>query len=313
VLVGAPSEDSSATGVSAVAAGNSNAPGSGAAYLFSRDTAVWTQLVYIKASNTGQGDGFGATVAMSSNGDTLAIGAPGEDSSAIGVNGDENNDAMIDTAAVYVFERSGNTWARQAYLKPPFPDPDGGAPTYSMQALALSGDGNTLAMTTILEASNARGIDGNGTDMSMPSSGAAYVYARNNATWAHQAYVKASNTDANDQFGNSVDLSNDGTLMVIGAPGESSGAAGVGGDEVDNGADKSGAVYVFRRAGEWEQINYVHAHSPDPEDLFGTSVSLSGNGTSLVVGAPQEDGNGDVFNADADDETAMQAGAAYVY
>jgi len=60
-------------------------------------------------------------------------------------------------------------------------------------------------------------------------SGAVYVFRRSGATWSQQAYVKASNTGASDQFGESVALSADGTLAV-GAPGESSAATSIGGN-----------------------------------------------------------------------------------
>jgi hypothetical protein len=314
VVVGAPQEDSSATGVSATAANDTNALESGAAYIFTRAAGVWTQQAYVKASNTGAADGFGSRVAINTSGDTFVIGAPGEDSNATGINGDQNNNLMVNTGAAYVFQRSSNTWVQEAYVKSPFPDPDGGAPGYEMGvALALSGDGNTLGVTSILEASNARGLGGDPTNMAMPSSGAAYVYVRDSGTWSHQAYVKASNTGANDQFGKSVDFSSDGNIMTIGAPGESSRATGVGGDQVDDGAANSGAVYVFRRTGSsWTQVSYVHAHQPDPEDQFGASVSLSGDGTAMVVGAPNEDGGGNGFNP-VEDETESSAGAAYIF
>ena len=64
---------------------------------------------------------------------------------------------------------------------------------------------------------------------------------------AQQAYLKASNTDSNDQFGFSVAVSGD--TMVIGAYQEASSATGVNGDQSDNSATNSGAAYVFVRSG----------------------------------------------------------------
>jgi hypothetical protein len=315
IVATAPLEDSSATGVSAVASTDTSAPSAGAAYVFSRVPGGWTQSAYIKASNARQGTGFGSTVAISSNGATIAVGAGGEDSSATGVNGDQNNTALPNSGAVYVFQLSGNTWSQEAYIKSPFPDADAGAIANLLgdSGLALSGDGNTLAVSSVREESSARGIDGDHTDMTMQSSGAVYVYVRDGGIWTHQAYVKASNTDISDQFGTSVDLSHDGNIMAVGAIGESSRAVGVGGDQEDDAAQDTGAVYVFRRAGSWSQVNYVHAHSTDPRDQFGVSLSLSGDGATMVVGADFEDGGGTFFNADPDDETSSQAGAAYIF
>jgi len=63
---------------------------------------------------------------------------------------------------------------------------------------------------------------------------------------AQQAYLKASNTGALDDFG-AVAVSGD--TMVVGAPGESSNATGVNADQSDNSAPESGAVYVFTGLG----------------------------------------------------------------
>lgn len=162
---------------------------------------------YLKVSNPGEDDRIGigdplvgVTLAMSADGNTLAVSTPHEDSGTTGVNGNQPDESAWDSGAAYVFARNGNTWVQQAYIKP--------SNTQSSDkfgfALALSGDGNTLAVGAILEDSSARGINGNQSDNSAESSGAVYVFARTGTTWAQQAYVKASNTDAGDQFGWSV-------------------------------------------------------------------------------------------------------------
>src|SRR6185369_2669701 len=76
------------------------------------------QQAYIKASNTGGpstgesglgvGDNFGWSVATS--GDTMVIGAPGEDSNATGVNGNQTDNTARDSGAAYVFVRDGTNW-----------------------------------------------------------------------------------------------------------------------------------------------------------------------------------------------------------
>jgi hypothetical protein len=102
--------------------------------------------------------------------------------------------------------------------------------------------------------------------------------------------------------------------MAIGAHGEASTAVGAGGDQSDNTAYGSGAVYSYRRTGTaWEQVNYVHARSTDPVDRFGYSLSLSADGKTLLVGAYAEDGDGTIFNADADSDAASASGAAYLF
>lgn len=86
--------------------------------------------------------------------------------------------------------------------------------------------------------------------------GAVYVYTRDAMdVWTQQAYIKASNTGVDDYFGVNVALSDDGSTLAVGASGEDSGATDIAGDQADNSADGSGAVYVYARNGMnvWSQ------------------------------------------------------------
>ena len=116
LVVGAPHEDSNATGVNGNQTNNSLS-NSGAAYVFIRDAGgTWTQEAYLKASNPGSEDDFGTTVAIS--GSTIVVGAPYEDSNATGVNGDQTDNSDSNAGAAYVFVRDGaGNWTQQAYLK----------------------------------------------------------------------------------------------------------------------------------------------------------------------------------------------------
>ncbi|MGA6829210.1 FG-GAP repeat protein, partial [Nitrospira sp. NS4] len=73
--------------------------------------------------------------------------------------------------------------------------------------------------------------------------GAVYVFTRTAGVWTQQAYVKASNSEADDFFGDSVALSGD--TLAVGATGEASCADGIGGDQAYNGCIRAGAVYVY--------------------------------------------------------------------
>ncbi|HYF64859.1 MAG TPA: FG-GAP repeat protein [Herpetosiphonaceae bacterium] len=123
------------------------------------------------------------------------------------------------------------------------------------------------------------------------------------------AYLKASNTDAGDMFGR---VAADGDTLVVGAPYEASAARGVNGDERDNTAPGSGAVYVFVRSGStWTQQAYLKASNADSDDSFGSAVAISG--TTIVVGAPSEDGGTSGVNGDENSNTLFNSGAAYVF
>ena len=97
------------------------------------------------------------------------------------------------------------------------------------------------------EDSAAAGVDGNQADNSATNSGSVYVFRRVGAAWLQEAYVKASNTGESDYFGSTVALSSDGSTLAVGALMEDSVAVGVGGNQADNSATNSGAMYVFKR------------------------------------------------------------------
>ena len=301
LVVGAVVEDSNATGVNGDETDNS-ASDSGAVYVFTRSGTTWSQQAYLKASNTGAGDLFGDVVSLS--GDTLVVGAVAEASNAIGVDGDQADNSAIDSGAVYVFTRSGTTWSQQAYLKAS----NTGAGDLFGDVVSLSGD--TLVVGAVAEDSNAIGVNGDGTDNSTLDSGAAYIFTRSGTTWSQQAYLKASNTEALDYFGDFVSLSGD--TLVVGAHGEDSNAIGVNGSQADNSASGSGAAYVFTRSGGvWNQQAYLKASNTEAGDLFGYAVSLSED--TLVVGAYAEDSNATGVNGNQADNSASVSGAAYIF
>jgi trimeric autotransporter adhesin len=278
LAVGAPGEDSNAVGVGGDQI-NELAPDSGAVYVFTRTGTVWSQQAYIKASNTGAGDEFGFSVALS--GDTLAVGANLEDSGAVGVGGNQNDtrNQATDSGAVYVFTRTGTDWSQQAYIKAS----NTGAGDQLGMSVAVSGD--TLAVGAHFEGSNAVGIGGDQNNDLSPDSGAVYVFTRTGTLWSQQAYLKASNTGTGDQFGYSVALSGD--TLAVGAITEDSSAVGVGGDQTNDLAGNSGAVYVFTRTGAvWSQQAYLKASDTGAQDFFGWSVALSGD--TVAVAAPGE-------------------------
>ena len=236
LVVGAPGEASPATGVNGDGSGNGLTE-SGAAYVFVRSGGVWVQQAYLKASNSGMLDGFGAAVAIS--GDTIVVGAPGEDSAATGVNGDELDNTEGSSGAVYVFVRSGNQWSQQAYLKASNTEDS------DQFGLSVGISGETVVVGAEMEDGGAGGINGDDTDNNMSVAGAAYVFVRSKGKWSQQAYLKASNADFYDEFGCSVAISGD--TAVVGARGEDSSADRpiTEGSSLANDFQNAGAAYVF--------------------------------------------------------------------
>ena len=275
------------------------------------------QVAYIKASNAEGGDYFGdgganqghtgSSIALSRDGNTMAIGAPYESGGSKGINGDPSDNSIYGSGAVYVFTRRGDSWVQQAYVKASNP----GQSDHFGGNVALSADGNTMAVSAYFEASAATGVNGNQNDDSIPQAGAAYVFTRIGTTWSQQAYIKASNTGRapaagnpddwgdGDQFGFSIALSADGNTVAVGAVSEDSRASSINNTQFqnDDSANTAGAVYVFTRTGStWSQQAYIKASNADAGDVFGYSVALSADGNDLAASAFDERGSARQIN-----------------
>ena len=375
LAVGAMGEDSAATGIGGDQDDNAM-DNSGAAYVFTRDGTQWSQRAYVKASNTGraeEGDQFGYDVALNADGTTLAVSAITEDSAATGIDGDQDDDSIADVGAVYVYTRNVNAWSHQAYVKPRQAPSEtiagsvlfgfaigldasgdtlavsaynedtnrGGIYVFTREgerwseqarfrganaeqgdalasAIAVSADGNTIVGGAFDEDSVLLGIapaDAGGDDyLTNLAVGAAYVFVRDGTEWSQQAFIKPTNTQVNQHFGWAVALSLDGRTVAVGAHFENGASSGINGDQRSASAPDSGATYVYRRSGSsWTPIAYVKASLVTARAEFGTSVALNGDGTVLAVGAPRESSNAVGIGGDPADESAPESGAVYVY
>jgi len=227
----------------------------GAAYVFTRSGTTWTQQQKIQASDRQASDYFGGSVSI--DGDTVVVGAIGEDTGA--------NSA----GAAYVFTRSGTTWTQQAKIQASdaqavdqfgwsvsisgdivvvgaYEEDTGG--TNAGSAYVFTRSGTTWTQQQKIQASDAEAGDYFGYSVSIsgdivvvgaggedPSgftdAGAAYVFARSGTTWTQQRKILASDFDSNDYFGRSVSIY--GNTVVVGA------------DHEDTGAADAGAAYIF--------------------------------------------------------------------
>ncbi len=293
LAIGAPYEDCSCTGVdpSSIDEAATNA---GAVYVFVKTSSGWRQQAYIKASTVAQYDLFGMTVALSSDGNTLAIGAPTANGLSI--------------EAVHVFGRSGSSWRQAAVLTPSNAD----LGDRFGSALALSGDGRTLAVGAIGEDSSGTGTTASGLDNDETESGGTYIFSRASSvssSWSQTAFIKGSHSDRADLFGTSVALSADGRTLAVGSQRDDSDATGghvaalgcvvpVPGAVCDVGAVD---IYNAGLGGVWSHAAYLRPSAFASEDLFGTAVALSADGRQLAVSAIGED------------TAAVDSGAACVF
>ena len=279
--------------------------GAGAVYVYDRadaSEAGWTLDRTLKAPTPDDGDDFGLSIAFDGTGETLAIGAPGEDSGSSGIDGDASDNSSGDTGAVYVFSRvrgpddpSVWQWAEApVYIKPTNPEAEA-----EFGRVGLSAAGDVLAVG----APRSEGL------------GSAYVFTRESETgaWVQAIEIVDPSPDgARDEFGDALALSADGRVLAIGVPEDDSVATGLGGDEANVDGFRSGAVRVYAGDGRWLSTPvpvYVKASNTDDDDEFGRAIALDASGETLAVGAISEDGNGD----DPTNNAASNAGAVYLY
>ena len=272
----------------------------GAAYIFTRSGTSWSQQAEITASDGASNNYFGSALALNGDGSTAIVGAYGK-------------------KAAYVFTRSGTSWSQQAELVPS----DNTTNNYFGFSVALSADGNialigadlanatqgaayiftrsgtSWTQQTKLTASDATNsstfgdavalsADGNTaligayqkTIGSNQSEGVAYIFTYSGTSWSQQAELISSDGAAQDNFGSSVSLSADGNTAAIGAF-----------HKVINSHNYQGSVYVFTYSGtSWSQQTELISSDGSSYDDFGQSVSLSGDGSTLLIGAPGHNG-----------------------
>jgi hypothetical protein len=295
IVVGAPREGSSATGIGGDE-GDDTMPASGAAYVFVRgEDGRWSQQAYLKASNTAPDSQFGISVAVDAN--TVVVGANWESSAPPGWTATPETPAAESSGAVYVFTREAGAWSQQALLKVA-----GGDDRDTLgESVAVAGD------TIVAGAPYAAGteFEGAGDDDRF---GAAYVFVRSDGAWTHQACLEPIVSTRTEGFGSSVSVWGD--TVVVGAPRQDIAP----GSEAPAATwlEGAGAAHVFVRTREaWAGQQMLLAATPDSFDGFGRSVAVAGE--VIVVGATGEDSTATGFGGEPANDSAESAGAAYVF
>lgn len=279
-----------------------NGADSGSAYIFQQESnGQWLESIKLLPSDGIGGDGFGASVSISSS--IAIIGAPFDD------------DAGTSSGSAYVFLRSDDgNWIESAKLTAS--DADGndyfGFSVAIMGTTAMVGawgedekaedagsvyifeqepDG-TWIETAKLMASNGTPGDYFGYSLAMSEStaivgafqeeseaGTAYIFERQaDSSWVETSILNSADGASNDRFGLSVDISLDTAI--------------VGAYQDDDLGSSSGSAYLFKRTadGSWIQTEKLVDTSGQIGDHFGYTVAISGSNS--LIGACQDDDNG---------------------
>ena len=263
--------------------------GAGMVYVFTRSAASWIANELGPADFAG-GNSFGWSVALSADGTTLAAGASGR--------WDGSGEEPASTGTVYVYTRASADpsapWTQQAELVPPPASVVLEYAGFLGASVALSADGDTLA-------AGEPGFDADDTGSANTDwlfAGAVDMYSRSGSTWTEVQRVTPAVVRTSNNFGDSISLSGDGTLLAVGAPGEASQATGIDGDADDGSLPGAGAAYLFALGSDgWTQQHYLKPQlGGTGEANFGFAVALSRDGATLAVGASnQEQAAGAVY------------------
>jgi len=351
IAVGAVNDDSNQTSITNTDNSSStdgSASNSGAVYVFTRSGTSWTQDAYIKPSNAETLDYFGGQVTLS--GDLLAVYAACEDSNQTSITNDDNtsssNNSFSNSGAVYLFNRSGNNWFQDAYLKPPSIATNNslyrGCSTLASTNYghSMDIDNMTLAVGTLFDGSNSGSIINGSTlptqndNVSFLLRGAAIIYKYDGTLWSQESYIKPSTMchqeyggyfDCNQDtfFGESIDL--EGDVVVVGSPNNTvlQGRSIVSGTPYKDdpalnvvGDGKGGAAFLFQRSGSnWSQKAVIKASNADNDDDFSggpTGISIDNN--TIIIGAPMERSTQTTITTSASTNNSMPgSGAAYLF
>ena len=329
LAVGSHKENSSSTGINSEA--NNSRHNAGAVYVFKNINAIWEQDAYLKASHTYQYQQFGESTKLSADGSTLIVGAPGislefvnrsenpleavyvfkkeGDSwyqqarifeSSIGINanfGDaiainsdgtimmigapysdytnEENTVIQDTgvAFTYQLDDEGNWLKTHEFSSPSL------TKNYEFGAsLTLSGDGHRVAI---------------GSFKYFASTGAINIFDKAGNNWELNASIRAHHSLKYSAllFPSDIAFNHEGTVLVIGTPGQRGFTPGVSRSPGETESNwSSGAAYVYKYLNEsWEASAFLKSANVEYSGEFGSAVSISANGELIVVGDTSDD------------------------
>jgi hypothetical protein len=241
----------------------------------------FNEIIKAVASDRGSNDNFGHSVAIS--GDYAIVGAVYEDEDISG------GAMMSNTGSAYIFERDGSgNWNEVQKIVAS----DRAVNDNFGNSVSISGD------YAIVGAHNEDEDASGGSTLS--GAGSAYIFERNGSgVWTEVQKIVASDRIYLDQFGYSVAISGDYT--IVGAYSEDEDASG------GSTLSSAGSAYIYERngSGAWNEVQKTVASDRAANDYFGYSVSISGG--YAIVGAKFEDEDALGVN------TLSDAGSAYIF
>ena len=252
---------------------------SGSAYIYTYSGGSWGTEKKLVASDDQADDQFGTSVAITSDGTKVVVGAPYEDTGG----------SAYGKVYTYIYNSGTGNWDESSQKLQATSFEGTGDKAFGI-SVNMNADGTKMIVGAHFEDTGTSGVSTN-------DSGSAYIYTYSGGSWGSEVHLRASDATAaiadgsDDEFGWRVRMNNDGTKVIVGAKYE------------DVGGTDSGAAYVFEYDGSsWNQLVKLKAHDGAAGDDFGFSVAMSGDGKRVVVGAEEDD-----------DTPGSASGSVYVY
>ncbi len=261
----------SADGATALVGAPDDAGFTGGVWVFVRSNGEWSQQgskltpgpgatkgePCIGEGGEGEGCAFGRSVALSADGNTALVGGPRQ----AGPCHEETQTECPNQGAVWVFDRSGSgpeaSWSQAQLLEGGEETPEG----HFGRSVAISGDGSTAVI---------------GGTADTGGHGALWVFGRAGGQWTQKgAKILLAGEQGEGHVGASIGVSNDGSIILAGAPGD---------------ASQRGAAWVLtRESGGWF-TQKLTGDEERGEAHFGNAVALSADGSTAIVGGRRDDG-----------------------
>jgi hypothetical protein len=252
---------------------------SGSAYIYTYSGGSWGTEKKLVASDDQADDQFGTSVAITSDGTKVVVGAPYEDTGG----------SAYGKVYTYIYNSGTGNWDESSQKLQATSFEGTGDKAFGI-SVNMNADGTKMIVGAHFEDTGTSGVSTN-------DSGSAYIYTYSGGSWGSEVHLRASDATAaiadgsDDEFGWRVRMNNDGTKVIVGAKYE------------DVGGTDSGAAYVFEYDGSnWNEVVKLKAHDGAADDDFGFSVAMSGDGKRVVVGAEEDD-----------DTPGSASGSVYVY
>lgn len=331
------SRDGSTIAVGASRQDVAGATDAGAVYIYKRsDTGSWSLAATLHAPKIVAGDFFGASVDLSLNGRTLKVGSLGPQDGAGNAQGRSH---------IYLLGAAG--WRHSTTVKPFYAGDFCAVTRMSADGQTLvqycgTFSGGTQRIVTLKRSANVwahvadlpiaggftlnqpLALNDNATQMAVQQPRQAqaevqiYRWSATSGWFAESNFIPPSNSPNVTSYGASLAFNGDGTLLAVGEPrGPYTGAGVLYPAFLSETGEEQGIVHLLQREEDnpehWSQLTWIKAPNPGNGDAFGTSVALCGTGRTLAVGAPEEDGGATGVDGNREDDSAPDAGAAYLY